>query len=221
MPAPSAEVVLPVASGWPSISIEPRSADSAPAMILMRVDLPAPFSPTIACTSPACRSRFTPRSACTPPYRFSTPLSRRTDGPPDVCAVSPPGWVVVMGLLREGRAAGSPGGPTDASVGELVDVLGCDPQCRPEQEGLGGRVVAGVRHDLLQGSVRVERLVGGQLVAGPRGQVAELLDVPQDRRAGRAVGQVRLHGLRRAEAVGEHLANLAALLDRLGHCGRR
>src|SRR4051794_15076874 len=155
MPAPSAEVVLPVASGWPSISIEPRSADSAPAMILMRVDLPAPFSPTIACTSPDCRSRSTPRSACTPPYRFSTPLRRSTDGPPDVCAVSPPGWVVVMGLLREG--SGPPAvrrRPRPlASVGELVDVLGGDPQRRPEQERLGGRVVAGVRHDLLEGGV--------------------------------------------------------------------
>ena len=35
-------------------------------MILISVDLPAPFSPTRAWTSPACRSNETPRSACTP-----------------------------------------------------------------------------------------------------------------------------------------------------------
>src|SRR5438094_8834855 len=44
----------------------PESALSAPVTILMKVDLPAPFSPTSACTSPAARSNDTPRSACTP-----------------------------------------------------------------------------------------------------------------------------------------------------------
>src|SRR5438093_9642389 len=44
----------------------PASGRSAPAMILIRVDFPAPFSPTIACTSPGRRSNDTPRSALTP-----------------------------------------------------------------------------------------------------------------------------------------------------------
>src|SRR5947199_3684452 len=35
-------------------------------MILISIDLPAPFSPTIACTSPACSSNETWRSALTP-----------------------------------------------------------------------------------------------------------------------------------------------------------
>src|SRR6185295_15301365 len=35
-------------------------------MILTRVDLPAPFSPSSACTSPARRSKLTPSSARTP-----------------------------------------------------------------------------------------------------------------------------------------------------------
>src|SRR6266566_2188592 len=35
-------------------------------MTLMRVDLPAPFSPTMAWTSPGIRSKETPLSACTP-----------------------------------------------------------------------------------------------------------------------------------------------------------
>src|SRR5258705_13805953 len=39
-------------------------------MILINVDFPAPFSPTIACTSPGCRSNDTPRSALTPSNDF-------------------------------------------------------------------------------------------------------------------------------------------------------
>ena len=37
----------------PSNAIVPLSADSTPATILIIVDLPAPFSPTSACTRPA------------------------------------------------------------------------------------------------------------------------------------------------------------------------
>src|SRR5215471_11546399 len=45
-------------------------------MILIRVDLPAPFSPTRACTSPARRSNDTPLSARTPPKLLLIPVSR-------------------------------------------------------------------------------------------------------------------------------------------------
>src|SRR5919112_802526 len=44
----------------------PASARSAPVRILMKVDLPAPFSPTSACTSPADRSNETRFKARTP-----------------------------------------------------------------------------------------------------------------------------------------------------------
>src|SRR5262249_48718840 len=37
-----------------------------PQMIFTSVDLPAPFSPSSACTSPARRLKFTPSGACTP-----------------------------------------------------------------------------------------------------------------------------------------------------------
>src|SRR5436190_12266360 len=45
-------------------------------MILINVDLPAPFSPTSACTSPARNSNDTPFSACTPPNDLLRPLAR-------------------------------------------------------------------------------------------------------------------------------------------------
>ena len=48
----------------------PRSGASAPVMILISVDLPAPFSPTSAWTSPAASSNETPLSARTPANDF-------------------------------------------------------------------------------------------------------------------------------------------------------
>src|SRR6266566_2618988 len=50
----------------PAMVSVPWSIDSAPVTILISVDFPAPFSPTSAWTSPARRSKDTPRSACTP-----------------------------------------------------------------------------------------------------------------------------------------------------------
>ena len=46
----------------------------------MRVDLPAPLSPTRATTSPASTLKSTSVSACTAPNRLFTPLSSRTGG---------------------------------------------------------------------------------------------------------------------------------------------
>src|SRR4051812_21850290 len=45
----------------------PRSGWWAPVMILIRVDFPAPFSPTNACTSPGKSSKETPFNARTAP----------------------------------------------------------------------------------------------------------------------------------------------------------
>src|SRR5215208_39811 len=47
-------------------------------MILMRVDLPAPFSPMSACTSPARSSSEALLSACTPAYDFVMSVARRS-----------------------------------------------------------------------------------------------------------------------------------------------
>ena len=58
----------------------PRPAECAPVMILISVDLPAPFSPTSAWTSPARSSNDTSRSACTPPNDLLIELSRASAG---------------------------------------------------------------------------------------------------------------------------------------------
>src|SRR2546426_7443280 len=44
-----------------------------PASTRMRVDLPAPFSPTSACASPSSTGKVTPFSAWTAPKDFVTP----------------------------------------------------------------------------------------------------------------------------------------------------
>src|SRR5829696_5590059 len=62
----------------PPICSSPPSAETAPVMILMRVDLPAPFSPMSACTSPARSSSEALLSACTPAYDFVMSVARRS-----------------------------------------------------------------------------------------------------------------------------------------------
>ena len=67
---PSARDVagLIVATGRPATDRVPESAATAPVITLIKVDLPAPFSPTRAWTSPSQRSNDTPDSARTPAY---------------------------------------------------------------------------------------------------------------------------------------------------------
>ena len=56
----------------------PESGSTNPLAIPRRVDLPEPFSPTRACTSPARQSKLTSVSARTAPNWRETPLSSRT-----------------------------------------------------------------------------------------------------------------------------------------------
>src|SRR6202048_2849471 len=65
----------------------PESAGCAPARIFISVDLPAPFSPTSACTSPAFTSNDTPSSARTPGNVFTMP-DMRSNGAPGAAAVT-------------------------------------------------------------------------------------------------------------------------------------
>ncbi len=57
-------------SPWTRTS--PASGTSAPARIFIRVDFPAPFSPTIAWISPRRTARETPSRACTPGKALET-----------------------------------------------------------------------------------------------------------------------------------------------------
>src|SRR5919107_1803099 len=63
---------------FPSICSSPPSGSTAPVMILMSVDLPAPFSPMSACTSPARSSSEALFRACTPAYDFLMSVARRS-----------------------------------------------------------------------------------------------------------------------------------------------
>ncbi len=71
-----------------------------PARVLISVDLPAPFSPARACTSPGSSSRETSRRARTAPKDLETPFSASTGAGP----VSG-GWV--MGAPRRHRRQGA------------------------------------------------------------------------------------------------------------------
>ena len=76
----------------PSSCRVPPSGPWTPEMILISVDLPAPFSPRSACTSPGAKSNRTPSSARTPGNVLLTESSLRTGctPPPPPCLVSPP-----------------------------------------------------------------------------------------------------------------------------------
>ena len=69
-------------TGWPFQTIWPALGSQIPEMVLIRVDLPAPLSPTSAVTCPAGMSKLMSDSACTGPKLFPMPrrLSRGADG---------------------------------------------------------------------------------------------------------------------------------------------
>src|SRR4051794_24805077 len=78
MPMPRAMASAGVwkATSAPSTSIVPSSGRCMPYKIFIRVDLPAPFSPQSACTSPRRTLMFTSRLATTPGNRLVIDVSR-------------------------------------------------------------------------------------------------------------------------------------------------
>src|SRR5687767_2487130 len=78
MPSLWAEAGVRWRTDCPAISIVPPSGWCAPVMTLMRLDLPAPFSPSSAWTSPARKSNDTPFNAQTAPNDFLTEVSWRS-----------------------------------------------------------------------------------------------------------------------------------------------
>jgi hypothetical protein len=71
----------------------PRSARTRPNATRMSVDLPAPFSPSRACTVPARTSSVTSCSARTAPNCLWMPRSESASG-----------WVTGRSVARRGRA---------------------------------------------------------------------------------------------------------------------
>src|SRR5580700_12334658 len=69
-------------TGVPSTSREPAYSllGMTPERIFIRVDLPAPFSPATACTSPLSKATVTLRRACAPPNHLSIPISFAAGG---------------------------------------------------------------------------------------------------------------------------------------------
>ena len=81
MPSASACFGEPIVRSTPSTSIRPASGASAPDAMRASVDLPEPFSPVSAWTTPARSERSTSRRATTPGKRFVIPVRRRSGGP--------------------------------------------------------------------------------------------------------------------------------------------
>ncbi len=89
MPASCESWGDPGGSGWPFTRISPASRRTTPAMILTRVLLPAPFSPSNACTSARRTTRSAPTSAWMPPYCLWTPLARSASSAGSPPAIDP------------------------------------------------------------------------------------------------------------------------------------
>ena len=80
----------------PARRTAPLSGEYTPVMTLISVDLPAPFSPIRAWTSPARRVKSTSWSARTPGNDLVTPETARTSVP----GVAPSGGSVTCWLTR-------------------------------------------------------------------------------------------------------------------------
>src|SRR5215204_1204374 len=128
----------------------PSSAASAPAMIFMRVDLPAPFSPTMAWTTPGSMWRSTPASAWTPPYAFRTPRTSTAAVPGAASAWDMDLRACELGEWLEPALAGPEDGVDLGLVGRLH---GRPVPARGRRFALDGGVDVG-RVDLLDPHVR-------------------------------------------------------------------
>src|SRR5690348_13726888 len=80
MPAAFASAGPANSAAAPLTASEPVSGRCTPASILTMVDLPAPFSPTRACASPAYRGKLTPCTAATAPKDLVTSRTSSSAG---------------------------------------------------------------------------------------------------------------------------------------------
>src|SRR5918996_3571116 len=107
MPSALASAGLAKVTGAASNQIRPELGSSEPERILIRVDLPAPLSPSRPTTSPGRTSKPTSSSATTGPKRLVRASTRSSDAVPcgsSSCAWPPSGWFMSRGSPSEDRA---------------------------------------------------------------------------------------------------------------------
>src|SRR4051812_4462388 len=122
----------------PRTSTEPPSGARTPAKIFPSVDLPAPFSPTSACTDPDRTATVASVSALVPPKCFETPRASRKAGSR---GASDSGMAVLL------APAGRRIVPAHLEVPRLSELLASAAGLEAEHQDAGQRhVAAGVRH---------------------------------------------------------------------------
>src|SRR3954447_4731186 len=205
-----------IVTGFPSKNTSPLSNGWIPATDLMRVDLPAPLSPTSDITSPSRTSKSTSVSACTDPNDFDTPRSS------SVGAAAIRGFLPPSADLGRRDVARTPRLP---AFMRLRAVLLVDPdadlallhEALPEQE----RVVRlrdpdRRQQDRLRAAdraVRLDRLTLDEVDRGLRGGVRLGTDGLVDR-AALPAGDDVLHALRRRILAGDGDRLEAVVLER-------
>src|SRR5450755_5175130 len=117
-----------------------------PASKFISVDLPAPFAPVKACTSPACPTRSTASSAATAPKRLPTPRNSSSAGVN--CAL-------LLGLPFFGQLARPP----------VVGLVQLRELCRVGGSDILRRDHEAARHRLARQDLQPEL---GRLLAGAR-----------------------------------------------------
>ena len=146
-PSPWASSGPPRSARLPLIRIAPASGRSRPLSALISVLLPAPFSPTSACTSAVAADSEAPSSARTPPNDLCSPAHTTTD-------TSAAASCCVAIISLEVRSAPSPRRSRGKGRGErlddLLDGAGRSPARHPpsvaffpRKEGRRDRVYAG------------------------------------------------------------------------------
>src|SRR5687768_9575593 len=159
--------------------IVPPSGVCTPASTFISVDLPAPFSPTMAWISPGRRSRSTPWSTSTPTKLLRIPsIARRGAAPSDI---HPPSG----GGRRQHRVGDAGGAQPVGEARQAVGLRARDCGVAVGHEGIKAVEVAlGMpdRHDGVAGRARAEvrgvapQLLGPLAAADPKRLRALLLE---------------------------------------------
>ena len=175
MPAAIASPGSAGAYGCPFQVIEPVSGAKVPAMMFDSVDLPAPFSPSSATTSPGLTSRSIESSACVAPKRLETP-----------CTDEAHGWLAMYSaaLALVVRNAGS-----ELLLRDLA-------RPRPALRALDGHPAHLLR---LLGHRGVDRAVADGLQAGDVAVEADDRDLVADVGHAHGLGRAERHRVRPAE----------------------